>query len=524
MKPRIFRVNTGLRLARPFESRYAMVRRCLAANPGVPFSAIEASLAAAYPQAHSLTERLERLQREPLAPSPAADLPLSVRHRRQCPRCAAALYHSDVYLFPWLSHCPIHHCPLTESCPACHRPWPSAQEVARRDCCGCGRYAAAQVPTEDYESIAAIHEFVASDEPEHSLIARRGDRMGDPVDVWMRRITVHSRRFASCQAEQKPLFPAHRLDALHIERAPVHQRSTRLTRVVPDPVATPPHRYLAWVRHPYVRTEPRTLEEDFRVTRRIIAWIAGHTRGHPLVITDYRGLSLQYFRQAPPPCPYCLALSLWFFHVASERYAYYYERNIDDYPFCQGPGYVEFFDASEPYVLGGGDCIYRTGASFTRWFYRRGLEMLFLSLLRGIIAWCERLERYRDGKSSTVFQRELRNDPPFVDTEYMTHVVGTTLTYYYGDEHPLDAYQPPDLVAITDRCHTYNKYHQEPPLMLGPCRSTHFKHVIDRKNLTYTEFIVLHGRFHELLKKELGAGTYADRRSHRKRFRENVSK
>lgn len=139
-------VNTGLALKRDHESRHNACRRLYVANPGVkateitkqlrtmytrywddsvhnakPFTVARTVglLEAAYCQAHGIP-----YQEVPTDPT--------VRLLKNCPVCAAQIYHSNVYDVSWLTHCPLHGEPLLTDCPDCHQPWPMDGHVARR--------------------------------------------------------------------------------------------------------------------------------------------------------------------------------------------------------------------------------------------------------------------------------------------------------------------------------------------------------------------------------------------------------
>ncbi|WP_193909396.1 hypothetical protein [Cellvibrio polysaccharolyticus] len=57
---------------------------------------------------------------------------------RNCPNCAKEGYHSAIFEWRWLANCPIHRMPLSDTCPACLKPWPNMIELARRNCKVCG--------------------------------------------------------------------------------------------------------------------------------------------------------------------------------------------------------------------------------------------------------------------------------------------------------------------------------------------------------------------------------------------------
>lgn len=142
MKP--FHLNLGLAFSQPYESDYAILRRCIVANPGVPYSLIETNLRKIFSKNNmsGLIDRLCSLQSTGLKKESRTVFLESVIKRRtyerQCPECSRQLYHSDLYILPWMKLCPIHHCNLVTECPECFLPWPNEKEMAKRSCNTCG--------------------------------------------------------------------------------------------------------------------------------------------------------------------------------------------------------------------------------------------------------------------------------------------------------------------------------------------------------------------------------------------------
>jgi len=57
---------------------------------------------------------------------------------RQCVSCAKKAYHSVLFEYGWLTHCPVHNEKLVSKCPECNSNWPKASELQRRKCNLCG--------------------------------------------------------------------------------------------------------------------------------------------------------------------------------------------------------------------------------------------------------------------------------------------------------------------------------------------------------------------------------------------------
>ncbi len=140
-------LNTGLTLRKPLESTYGAAHRFLAANSGIKIPDMLKELRAFehnnefhYPGYYSLLAQrheqqfCQQHQLPYILPEP---IPYALKIRN-CAQCAAIGYHSMTYQWKWLTHCPVHKIPLTEQCPACHRPWPSVSELLRCHCAICG--------------------------------------------------------------------------------------------------------------------------------------------------------------------------------------------------------------------------------------------------------------------------------------------------------------------------------------------------------------------------------------------------
>ena len=145
-------INIGHLFAKPYESNYSMMRRCLCANPGLTYFYIASLLNQSVHYRRNAYERLRTLQvryklnkydsypSSFVFPEPIVDIDTtsSSHYKRQCPKCAKEMYHTNIYNYSWLSRCPIHHCKLTYQCGICNQQWPTIQTVAKRDCPGCG--------------------------------------------------------------------------------------------------------------------------------------------------------------------------------------------------------------------------------------------------------------------------------------------------------------------------------------------------------------------------------------------------
>jgi hypothetical protein len=77
---------------------------------------------------------------------------------------------SDLFLLPWIKHCPIHQCELTAVCPECKNPWPNITSINSRSCSCCGRLSLKQIQyvneidNTKYRTITEIYKIITSHE------------------------------------------------------------------------------------------------------------------------------------------------------------------------------------------------------------------------------------------------------------------------------------------------------------------------------------------------------------------------
>lgn len=465
-----FHLNLGHAFAQPYESYYAMLRRCLIANPGIPLTTIQTLLRKVDPDHGSLVERISVLQL-------SSDLVKSERHspswanyRRQCPECAKYLYHTDIYALPWLTRCPLHHCAFTHECPVCHQPWPDMHELATRSCPGCGRLSLDQLDShvlprirgQDYQPIADIYDLIARNDVHHTVLLLAQDDLNQEYSNWWCSVAITSSSFPSLLARHPPTISEKKLKSLNIHTHESHQRSARLSPIahVNDEIQRQMVSHtLGEELHAVENNPPWTrMKADFMVMQAIAQWIAQHTsRKHHVNIASYRYLSLDYFLDAPDPCPYCLALSLWFFHTSARLYGKTTNRIIDDYPFCTAGRLHEFFSGCVPYAHCDGD-YFKVDSAFAAWFYRRGLEISFVDMLRFAFDFLKQVRLYRENTSA------FKEIPPYQSNDFPERlcsfeVADGRIHFYYENEHPLDNYIPERISSLEKQCQRYQKFH-----------------------------------------------------------------
>jgi len=434
----LFHVNVGHWLTKPYESDYNMWRRLILVNPGTPTLALRQNLSRRLPDIRSRSEKVRALQ-----------LPnryLSGFHRRgnnleisrQCPKCAQILYHCDLYELPWITRCPIHNIELVTRCPVCSKPWPVVDEINHRDCQCCGRLLDIQgLPISDharasksYLAIGEIDDLLAAAKPDFLKIRSITDiskhrETRDPNQDWWKTGDVSNNLYPSFLAATSNNRNAVGVIAkLGIGTNGLRVRSTRLKLVgynsphwfrdymnempqsaLPEfsgdnSVSKSSHQTNRVIFSPNAISISRSrpgelryqLRDEYVTMRRIVAWIKN-------TLTEKHSTHLVYgFPYGCQPgdspsdfFPYCRALSIWFGEIVSHMFPEGYNPAVGRRQSFWGNFYF-IPDVFYPYFKTGNrsileeDAIYASSRGFASWFYRRGLEVLFISLLRGMIA------------------------------------------------------------------------------------------------------------------------------------------
>ncbi|TNE95042.1 MAG: hypothetical protein EP324_00800 [Gammaproteobacteria bacterium] len=469
MKPA--HLNLGLHFARPYESDYALLRRCLIANPGMPLSAIEEQLRQQLPTLTTTYQRLRALQQAALPGHPYQALDIKETYRHQCPQCAEQLYHCDLYALPWLSHCPIHHCELTEHCPRCQRPWPDKGRftLRNRSCPVCGipsvieglPRSLSDKDCDGFDTIKAIYELIALDPGGDDFVI---STPGDPWEekAWWTIATPDSPRYPllKAQLDLKQYRPL--LKTLGIPLCRLRRHTTRLR-------SEPPAEKLdhGFYVPPTARPDPLLRQSAIDQTMaRIVSWIADQGHTGELHILSYRYLYTGNLMREPPPCPYCMALSLWFFQVNSELYDDRVMDLLHHYPFLNELRLTQHFTGVDPDVVTFDaahplkSLIYRTDDKFMWWFMQRGLELAFVQMLFYAFALVMQFDLSREPPSCPM---ELVGPLPrtWEDQWYLAYILNGRLYFYYENEHPLEHLEPPKLPGLTGLCLNYCQHRQK---------------------------------------------------------------
>ena len=137
-----------------------------------------------------------------------------------------------------------------------------------------------------------------------------------------------------------------------------------------------------------------------------------------------------------------------------------------------------------------GDYVYEYTADnlFNAWYYKRGLEISFLEILRFIADLLDDKNVERSDNHKMKGNSSLNKVNSY---QYYEIVVNKDkLTYYYENEHPLKDFNLPDHYNITSTCNNYREY-KDREFTSGVL----FHHCLDTSNLNYQKYLKLCNMF-----------------------------
>jgi len=511
MKP--FHLNMGYLFEQPNESTYNLLRRCMICNPGAPLTLIESNLRLIDTKSKSTMDRLRQLKLTPDDALIQVKLPMS--YQRQCPQCAKGLYHTDIYILPWLTHCPIHHCELTTICPGCNKSWPDKNELSRRDCNTCGLLTFNQIHLQvlpnlkytSYTDIKKVNYFIKNNSAKKRVVLNSYNIVSTaPYNEpqWWKEVTYMDNLYPSFYVQNykcvfKDINNELKVIIKSIKKKFSHLSPYEIERYdIKDPDYSNPlvHSELLQTLSSNINTQGRFGKArygwDYQVMKNIIEWIhLNASENHRIHLEHYHYLDMYALRKLPCLCPYCIALSIWFFYIAWRQYDPFYCRRSMNYEFLFQSGYLGFYPAGEPILTVEKDK-FVMDKNFTGWFYRRGLEILFLDILQYMFNLSNRLEKYKKGNRDYY---NPKNRPPILDRYCSYDLSNDNFNFYYENEHPLNEFLPPDFQDINKTC---DIFHQKLWSRDGP--SFDFNITLSSSEFTYKKFNVIHENFREFVK------------------------
>jgi hypothetical protein len=201
---------------------------------------------------------------------------------------------------------------------------------------------------------------------------------------------------------------------------------------------------------------------------------------------------------SPDPCLYCLALSLWFFNVASKKYGDAYHIDTHDYPFCEDIGIYGIHSISEFDLLSDDEESYKINGSFLRWSYQRSLEWCFLDILRFVEILIAKIRIYRQRavhEYSAYIPKRARDSSGF---DYLIDRSDKVMTIFFEQAHPIKDSLLPRIYKSHEICQEHRQYMKE--IIDG---NVYFDLDVPSDLMTYSQFLDLHEQFRVFLKTKL---------------------
>ncbi len=384
-------MNQGHTLAHPLQSRYAIARRLMVANPTLSLFKYKA-----------FYERVGRFESadsfEQLNPSHPFSLCFRVR---QCTACAKQLFHPAVYGLPALGLCPIHHTQFSEKCPDCGEYWNHALTARSPHCQTCGSppyetLGHLSLKKAVYRNLTWLDKWLVSCENTREtqlypalldIYQQLRPTVGIERPLFTQPYVQHS-FYVAFESQERGGTHNRRLKKLNVVTVdqPLKTRITCLTRWHPplfhgisyDSENAPP--YIA----------PKSVLISFvgLALRRILRWqrdLVGIK--HTLNWHDIRAIRPEQIREGSPPCMLCLAFSFWCQAITLKLIRPDFGGQPGEHELCRFTGYTTYPRIPQGvYIEGDHGKLYRPSASFERWLFLRSTDMAFSEFV-GLAAW-----------------------------------------------------------------------------------------------------------------------------------------
>ena len=160
------------------------------------------------------------------------------------------------------------------------------------------------------------------------------------------------------------------------------------------------------------------------------------------------------------PCIYCMALSLWYFHLASRKHPPTYHFNANDYPFFHQLNYQGMADIRLMNLICHNEQYYEVDESFTGWSYRRSLELLFVEITNFLKFLFTRIDFHRDNEYCWYSMKNHYKRIRSLDFDYFADKEKCKLVIFYKNEHPLEQIEIPRNSSPHKKCRNYHVYHK----------------------------------------------------------------
>jgi hypothetical protein len=310
-----------------------------------------------------------------------------------------------------------------------------------------------------------------------------------PDHCWWPEITINNHLFPSCQlARTKKYVTESYLKSIGVKIFPVHNIETKLKKVDRhnQKIDRNEPGNLPDIKEDVARCQHDTLQKILEVM---------HFKSpskHTASIHSYRYISMSHLMKSPPPCPTCLAISLWFFNIAISEYNIYHYKHISNYPFLKDLGYMSFYNPSRFTYLTKNFQHYNTSERFSVWSYKRSLELSFIDIFQIVLFIMERCEK-RDFDPNHYYESDSFRRS-YIGGDYLLDVTGNKAKIYYADANPLEKLKSYSSYNILKRCDKYKAY-------LHFCMSDDAKFFFDLQTNrpSFKKFLELHTQFKEFV-------------------------
>ena len=482
--------NTGAFFYRPYQSDAITLRSMLSTNNGFGPHDIDQRLRELKYPGNSLMKRMNHLVSSELKHpiSPKVNLPRL--DTRQCPKCAANYYHSDLFNLPWLGQCPIHHCEFTGSCPKCSQPWPSNDEVSKRSCALCGLFDVTKIALsvswmQKDRRYLAIDDLVSSITDVACAEAQLVNQ--DPLEnCWWRPITTSHHQFPACGLNAHPKMTKERINYFgtgmpSFERKIIPLVSQELTHQQPERGASQPE------------DQCRALDQYEVIVRILKRFTQLTAEPHMPTISTYRHLTIEHLHKKTCPCAQCMALSLWFFYIASWEYGHRSLLGIQEYPFARNILSKQFYTPFHCTHISTDSHNLRVDQSFTSWTYQRSLELSFIDIYHFVI----HVQRViKSGAKSNNYRQltpYIQSKKQLEDHYYRVNYTGGDASIYYQNRYPID-HLDVERAAPTSDCS--GRYERLESMMDKEIR---FSYRIDLDQFCYADYMQVRSCFDDYI-------------------------
>ncbi|WP_444904804.1 hypothetical protein ACJJIU_08400 [Microbulbifer sp. CnH-101-E] len=213
---------------------------------------------------------------------------------------------------------------------------------------------------------------------------------------------------------------------------------------------------------------------------------------HVASIHSYRYIHMSRFMRAPPPCPICMAISLWFFNLASWEYGPHHYIQESNYPFLGCLGYKEFYKPNRFIYISNHFKFYKVSNAFTMWSYKRSLELSFIDIYLFVLYLLGRHKK-KDYDRHLCYRYDIYHRK-IIEGSYFLDVDKNKASVYYENESPLQilkSYLPEISLKECDKYKCYLQF----------CMDDGAKFSFDLQDgrLSFRKFLNLHEQFKQFV-------------------------